>query len=44
LKNLEISQKSSGYKVGAKENMVAEEIRTIKKKASTLHLDNRQDA
>jgi hypothetical protein len=39
MKNLQFSQKSQ-YKVKAKKVMVSEEISTIEKKLSTLHLDN----
>jgi hypothetical protein len=44
LENVQCGQKRSACKVGAKESVVAEEIKAIKKKSTTLHQDNRKDA
>jgi hypothetical protein len=43
LKNVQVGQKSL-CKVGAKEGMAAEKIRTMIKEPITLHWDNRKDA
>jgi hypothetical protein len=41
---LNFSQKRSVYKVGAKEDVVAENIYSTKMKPCVLHQDNREDA
>lgn len=41
---MQLVQKGNAYKVGSKESMVAEKIRDIKMRPSTLHWHNRRSA